>query len=159
LLLVFVPWFRVHLGSRLPTDRLLERAHAALGLQPRARIERYDRTGRVVVRILFIAEDGSAEREAIRQFMGPGGSYQSAGSSLVWDLGDASSPVSGPPWISFALIRDDRETFRRTGHMLIAWALALVGGVAGPAIRSLIRRLRASSPEPAPQRPRPPSQP
>ncbi len=52
----------------------------------------------------------------------------------------------GESWTHSSLIRDDREVFKRIGHLLIAWFLGLLGGVAVLTIHSLVRRRNSADP-------------
>jgi hypothetical protein len=139
LVLAFAPWSHASLGPRLPTDPLLERVRQAIGPQPRARIERYDRSGRVTSSIVIEADDGSARRLATRLMGRETGSYVLG----VEADQDGLNTVTGLVWTSAAAFSDDREVFGRIGHLLEAWALALIGGLVGHGVGSLARRRKA----------------
>ena len=53
-------------------------------------------------------------------------------------------PIAGS-WTHSSVIRDDREVFKRIGHLLIAWFLGLLGGVSVLTIHSLIRRRNSAA--------------
>jgi hypothetical protein len=146
LLLVFSPWLRVHVGPRLPIDGLLERAHDSLGIQPRPRYERYDDTGRVVMRAVFVAKDGTAQQQPTAQQVAVSLLSMGDTSILPSDPDTLPSFPLKPPWVKASVIADDRQIFDRIGHLLVAWALALLSGLSVLAVRSLIRRRRAVSP-------------
>jgi hypothetical protein len=140
LMLAFTPWCRAYLGPRLPSDGLLEWAHQAIGPQPRARIERYDRSARVTSSMIIEADDGSA-RQLATHLLGDetGWTYALEGGA---DL-DSLTSVTGSAWTSAAAFSDDREVFGRIGHLVEAWALALIGGLMGHGVGSLIRCRKA----------------
>jgi hypothetical protein len=46
-------------------------------------------------------------------------------------------------WTRASLFSDDREVFGRIGHLVEAWALAVIGGLVGHGVGSLTRWRKA----------------
>jgi hypothetical protein len=129
LILAFAPWCRADLGPGLPTNGLVDWAHRAIGPRPRARLVRYDRSGRVTSYTVF---EGVAE---VALPMGPAFPVSDEA-----DLGSSFQELPSPyVRITAASWSDDREVFDRIGHVVVAWALALIGGLAGHGVGSLTR--------------------